>query len=380
MAKRDYYEVLGVDRSAPKEEIKRAYRRLAKKYHPDMNKDNPKAAEEKFKEISEAYEVLADEQKRLAYDQFGFAGVESQFTRGGFSWSDFTHFNDIEDIFGRDLFRDFFGEGIFDSFFGGRRVRRGPRRGRDLRIDVEIDLEDVLSGVTKNLRVPHTTKCGECKGTGAESGKTRTCSLCNGSGQIQNVSRQGFSQFIRITTCQRCNGSGSVFERKCKECGGSGLAHKTSSIDINIPKGAYTGLRLKVPGEGEAGDHGAAPGNLYVVVHLKPHEIFEREGDDLWVQVPITFSQAALGAKIRVPTLNGKAELKIPSGTQTHTTFRLRGKGLPRIDGYGRGDQLVQVVVAVPGKLTSEQRKLLEAFQKLAGDYTLSRGFFKRKK
>ncbi|MFQ5883946.1 MAG: molecular chaperone DnaJ [Thermoplasmata archaeon] len=380
VARRDYYDVLGVDRSASKKEIKRAYRKLAKKYHPDMNKDNSKVAEERFKEISEAYEVLADEQKRLAYDQFGFAGVESQFTRGGFTWSDFTHFGDVEDIFGRDFFRDFLGQSIFDSFFGGRRARRGPLKGRDLRIDVEIDLEDVMNGATRNLRVPHTVKCNECKGTGAEGGKTESCSLCNGSGQIQNVSRQGFSQFVRITTCPRCSGSGSIYEKKCRECGGSGSVQKTSSINIKIPKGAYTGLRLKVPGEGEAGDSGAAPGDLYVVVNSKPHEIFEREGDDLWIRVPITFSQATLGATIEVPTLNGKAELKIPSGTQTHTTFRLRGKGLPRINGCGRGDQLVQVVVAVPGKLTSEQRKLLEDFQKLTGDYTSSRGFFKRRK
>lgn len=380
VAKRDYYEVLGVDRNASKSQIKRAYRRLAKKHHPDVNKDNPKAAEEKFKEISEAYEVLADDDKKRAYDQFGFAGVESQFGRGGFTWSDFTHFGDIEDLFGRDLFRDFFGESIFDNLFGGRRVRRGPRRGRDLRMDVEIELSEVVDGVTKSLKVPHRAACNECEGTGAEGGKTEACSLCNGSGQVQNVSRQGFSQFIRISTCPRCRGTGSVYDKECKKCKGRGSVLKTSSIEVNVPKGAYTGLRLKVPGEGEAGDPGTPPGDLYVVIHMNPHEIFDREGDDILMQAPITFSQAALGAKIQIPTVDGKAELKIPSGTQTHTVFRLKGKGLPHINGYGRGDQLVQVIVVVPGKLSSEQRRLLEEFEKLTGDYASSRESSKRKK
>ncbi|MFQ6107703.1 MAG: molecular chaperone DnaJ [Thermoplasmata archaeon] len=379
MAKRDYYDVLGVDRNASKSEVKRAYRKLAKKYHPDLNKDNPKVAEEKFKEISEAYEVLADDRKRQAYDQFGFAGVESQFGGGGFTWSDFTHFNDIEDIFGRDFFRDFFGESIFNGLFGRPEVRRGPRRGRDLRLDVEIELEDVLNGVTRNLRIPHSVRCSECGGTGAEDGKTHPCTLCNGSGQLQNVSRQGFSQFIRITTCPRCRGSGLAFDKKCRTCEGRGSVRKTSSIDITIPKGAYTGLRLKVRGEGEAGEPGAPLGDLYIVVHVRPHEVFERDGEDIWMQVPITFSQAALGATIKVPTLDGKAELRIPAGTQTHTTLRLKGRGLPRMNGHGRGNQLVQVIVTVPGKLTSQQRKLLEEFQKLTGDYTRSRGPFRRR-
>ncbi len=373
VAKRDYYEVLGVDKTSSEREIKKAYRRLAKKHHPDLNKDDPKVAEEKFKEISEAYEVLADEEKRRGYDQFGFSGVESQFGRGGFTWSDFTHHRDIEDIFGRDLFRDLFGEGIFDGLFGGRRARRGPRRGHDLRMDVEVDLKDVVSGVGMNLKVPHSTRCKECSGTGAEGGKTATCPQCSGAGQIRNVSRQGFSQFIRIATCPVCRGSGSTFDKPCEKCGGRGSVRKTSSIDVSIPKGAYTGLRLKISSEGEAGDPGAPPGDLYVIVHVRPHGIFERDGDNLWMQVPITISQAALGARIQVPTINGKAELKIPSGTQTHTTFRLKGKGLPRINGFGRGDEMIQVVVAVPGKLTSEQRKLLEDFQRLTGDYKLSK-------
>lgn len=371
MPKRDYYEVLGIEKGASKSDIKKAYRKLAKKHHPDLNKDDPKSAEERFKEISEAYEILADDEKKRAYDQFGFAGVEADFGKGGFSWSDFTHFGDIQDLFGRDLFKDFFGDSVFDSFFGRR--ARGPRRGTDLRIDVEIELKDVLRGISRSLSVPHRVMCTECGGTGAEGGKTESCSVCNGSGQVQNVSRQGFSQFIRISTCPRCNGSGTIFDKECKACGGRGAVQKTSSIEVNIPKGAYSGLRLKVAGEGEAGMPGTPPGDLYIVVHVKPHEVFERDGEDLWIQVPITFSQAALGAKIRVPTLNGDAELKIPGGTQTHTTFRLKGKGLPRINGFGRGDQLVRVVVVIPGKLTSEQRKLLEEFQELTGDYT-SRG------
>lgn len=364
MAQRDYYEVLGVNKNASKDEIKRAYRRLAKKYHPDMNKDNPKEAEEKFKEISEAYEVLADEEKRRAYDSFGFAGVESHFGRGGFSWSDFTHFHDVEDIFGRDFFRDFFGESIFDSFF--RRRERGPQRGRDLRFDAEITLEEVARGGSKRIRIPHSIRCPDCNGTGAEGGKTVTCTRCGGTGELRDVSRQGFSQLIRITTCPSCGGTGQRYRKACKTCKGRGVVEKVSVVSIEIPKGAYEGLRLRLPGKGESGERRAPPGDLYIVLHVKPHEVFERDGNNLWVEVPVTFAQAALGDEIRVPSLDGNAKLRIPPGTQSHTAFRLAGRGLPDLNGLGKGDQFVRVVVVTPKNLTQEERKILEKLDEIS--------------
>lgn len=369
MTKRDYYDILGLNRTAAKNEIKRAYRRLAKKHHPDMNKENPKAAEEKFKEVSEAYEVLADEQKRDLYDKYGHAGVNPQFSPGGFSWSDFTHFRDIEDLFDRDLFRDFFGEGLFDTFFGARRPgRREPRKGRDIRVDVEIELENVLTGTKKELRIPHTIRCESCKGSGAESGGLETCSQCRGEGQIQNVQRRGFSQFITITTCPQCRGQGKKITKPCKKCGGHGSVEKVSKLELDIPKGAFGGLRLRIPGKGES-ERGLESGDLYVVVHLKEHEIFGAEGSDIFMDMPITFTQAALGSEVDVPTLEGNVKMKVPPGTQSHEIFRLRGKGLPELDGRYRGDELVRVIITVPERLTSEQKKALKRYEELTGDY-----------
>lgn len=369
MTKRDYYEVLGVNKKASKSDIKRAYRRLAKKHHPDMNKDNPKDAEEKFKELSEAYEVLADEEKRKMYDAYGHAGVDTQFSPGGFSWSDFTHYSDIEDIFDRDMFRDFFGGNLFDAFFGGRRSRRREvRRGRDVRVDIEIGLDEVLTGVKKELKIPHAVKCEKCKGTGAESGGIETCNKCNGRGQVQNVQQRGYSQFISISTCPQCRGQGNKITKPCKNCGGEGSLAKISKLEIDIPKGAFEGLRLRVLGKGES-DRGLESGDLYVIIHLKPHDVFGVDGSNLFLELPITFSQAALGRELEVPTLEGKVKMKVPAGTQSHEIFRLKGKGLPEIDSKYRGDQLVRVVVTVPEKLTSEQKKMLKKFEELAGDY-----------
>jgi len=384
MAKRDYYEVLGVPRNSSKEEIKRAYRRLAKKYHPDVNKDNPKAAEEKFKEISEAYEVLADDSKRERYDRFGFAGVESTFSPGGFTWSDFSHFGDIEDLFGRDFFSDFFGggfggfgESIFDSFFNWKEGRRPrPSKGRDLRYDLEITLEDVAFGGRKKVRIPHSVRCSSCGGSGAEGGVTRTCPQCNGSGQISNVQKRGFSQFITITTCPTCNGRGQRIDQACKNCGGSGTVEETTTLYVDIPKGTYEGLKLRLPGKGEAGEGGIPPGDLYIVAHIKKHEIFEREGNNIVIDIPISFTQAALGSDIEVPTLKGKASMRIPPGTQSHTTFRLRGKGLPDINGLAQGDELVRVIVVTPKNLTAEERKLLQRLGEIRGDYSGGKKFF----
>ncbi len=374
MVKRDYYEVLGVDKNASERDIKRAYRRLAKKHHPDMNKNNPKAAAEKFKEISEAYEVLADKDKKARYDRFGHAGVESTFGTGGFTWSDFTHYRDIEDIFSRDIFSDFFGTrfggDIFSDLFGDRARRRpSVRRGRDIRYDLDVTLEEAAFGTKKKLKIPHLAQCESCNGTGAEGGRTSNCPTCNGSGQIQDVRRNGFSQFVTISTCHRCRGRGQLADKVCSDCRGSGSVHKTSTLEVDVPRGAFDGLRLKVPGKGEAGDQGGPSGNLYIFIHTKPHEIFERRGNDIVLELPISFAQAALGHKVEVPTLDGKAKLTIPPGTQTSTLFRIRRKGLPDIDGYVRGDELVKVIVVTPEKLSSEERRLMREFAETSGDY-----------
>lgn len=369
MAKKDYYEVLGVNRNATEEDIKRAYRRLAKQYHPDMNKANPKEAEEKFKELSEAYEVLIDKDKRANYDQFGHAGVEGMWGARGFDWSDFTHFRDLEDIFGTD----FFGESIFERFFGGRRQRRRyePSRGADLRVDLEITLEEAALGKEVDIEVPHTVICAECNGSGAKKGTMpKDCPICGGSGQIRNVQTRGYTQFVTITTCGKCNGTGKFIEIPCPECRGRGIVQKVHKISVTIPKGADTGTRLRIPGKGEAGERGGLPGDLYVVVHILPHEIFERYENDLLCEVPITFAQAALGAEIEVLTLRGKARLKIPEGTQSGTTFRLRGQGMPDLHSSEKGDQLCKVIVKTPKKLTERQKQLLREFEELGGDYT----------
>ncbi|MDI6639706.1 MAG: molecular chaperone DnaJ [Methanocellales archaeon] len=368
--KRDYYDVLGVDRNASQEEIKKAYRRLAKKYHPDVNPDK-KAAEENFKEISEAYEVLADPSKRANYDMFGHAAVRDIFGRGGFSWRDFTHFGDIEDLFGRD----FFGRDIFDMFFGPRRERYGPIRGADLRYDLDMTLEDVAFGTTKEVEVPRMVTCDACNGSGARPGGVKTCPSCNGTGQIRQSRRTAFGMFTSITTCNRCHGGGEVIEAPCPTCHGAGKVHRTRKISVKIPPGVDTGSRLRIAGEGEPGIRGGPAGDLYVVVHVQEHEVFMRDGDDVICEIPISFTQAALGTEIEVPTLEDKTKMKIPAGTQTGTLFRLKGMGIPHLRGRGRGDQHVKVIVKTPTKLSKKQRELLLELEK-AGEESM--GFWKR--
>ncbi len=386
MADQDFYDTLGVSRGASKEEIKRAYRRLAKKFHPDLNKDNPKAAEEKFKQISEAYEVLVDDEKRRIYDQFGEDGLKQQVWGGqGFDWSNFTHAQDVEDIFGRDLFESFFrgagfgGGSLFEDLItGGMGRRRGPSAGQDLRVDVEVGLEDLLAGARKEITLRHPTPCGACNGTGAEGGRMVACPACGGRGQVSNAQRRGYSQFITITACPKCNGRGQWPEAPCKRCNGSGQIAQERAIAVEIPPGAPDGLRLRVPGHGAAGDRGAPSGDLYVFVRVRPHHAFERDGNDVLTTVPITFPQAALGAEIEVPTLEGTARLRVPPGTQTHTLLRLRGKGLPNMRGGTRGDELVRVVVVTPEKLSPEERRLLDELGRLRGSADVRRGFFDR--
>jgi len=378
MAK-DYYKTLGIDRNATREEIKKAYKRLAKKHHPDLNKDDPDAAD-KFKEINEAASVLADQSKRQQYDQFGTTAEGFGGTAGGFDFRDFTGFGgagfDFDEIFDR-----FFGGGFSESFgFGSR--RRGPSRGSDLRYDLEIDLNEAAFGAGKSIIVPRLETCQNCKGTGArKASDVETCSKCNGSGHYKETRRTPFGIFSTVSTCRECNGQGKTIKHKCHECHGDGRVEKSRSIEISIPKGVHEGTRLRVAGEGEAGQSRASPGDLYVIISITPHEFFQRKGDDIYCEVPISFIQGVLGDEIEVPTLKGKAKLKIPAGTQTHTLFRMKGNGMPNMNGYGNGNQYCKVIVQVPKKLSKKQRDILDQFAKASGKETKpSKSFFAKLK
>lgn len=345
MAKRDYYEVLGVAKNATDAELKSAYRKLAVKYHPDKNPGDHDA-EEMFKEAAEAYSVLSDSNKRASYDRFGHAGANGQ----GFGGFDAQGFSNIEDIF--DLF------GFGDMFGGrGRSSRTSAQRGADLRYDIEISLEDAAQGKEEKLRIPRLETCDDCDGRGAEKGtEPETCVACGGAGQTRY--QQGFFSVMR--TCPNCGGRGQVIKSPCKKCRGAGRVEKEKSLEVKIPAGVETGSRLRVTGEGEAGTNGGPTGDLYVVIHVKEHETFERQGANLYASVPISFAQAALGAEIPVKTLDGEQNLKIPAGTQTGTVFRIKSEGMPVLGGRGKGDLFVAATVITPKHLTKDQRKLLE--------------------
>lgn len=347
MSKRDYYEVLSVSRTATEQEIKSAYRRLAVKYHPDKNPGDAEA-EDKFKEAAEAYSILSDAEQRRRYDNFGHAGVSS--SGGGAGWGA-PGFGGIEDILG-DLF------GFGDVFGGGRGGRRSAaQRGADLRYDLEITLEEAAAGMTAQLRIPRLETCEKCKGNGAAEGtQPESCQTCSGSGQVRY--QQGFFSVAR--TCTACRGSGRIIKTPCDGCRGTGRVEKERTMEVKIPAGVETGSRLRIAGEGESGTQGGATGDLYVVIHVKEHEQFERQGSNLYSSVPITFAQAALGSEVTVPNLDGQQQLKIPAGTQTGTVFRLKGQGIPVLGGRGRGDLFVSVTVVTPTTLTREQRRLLE--------------------
>ena len=375
MSKRDYYEVLIVERMASSEEIKKSYRKLAVKFHPDKNPGD-KAAEEKFKELGEAYEILSDPQKRAIYDQHGHAAFDRR-AGGGFARGGGGGFHDPFDIF-----REVFGGGgnIFDDLFGGGRSDpTAPQRGEDLRYDMEITFDEAAHGCEKEISVTKPERCEVCDGSGAEAGsRVKTCPTCGGRGQV--ISSRGI--FSIAQTCPACQGAGRVIEKPCKACHGSGRRDRPSKIKLKIPGGVDTGSRLRSMGNGQAGLRGGPPGDLYVILHVKPHEIFQRDGDDLLCEVPVGFVQAALGTDIEVPTLTGKAEIKIPAGTQPGTMFRLKGKGVKNVQGYGHGDLHVRVLVEVPTHLTSAQKAKLEEFAALCNgkESPLSQGFFEKAK
>jgi molecular chaperone DnaJ len=370
MAKRDYYEVLGVKKEATEDEIRKAYRALAFKHHPDKNPGD-KSAEEKFKELSEAYEVLSEPQKRAAYDRYGHDAFDPRrraagaYPGGGF-----------HDPF--DIFREVFGNSsIFDELFGGggRSDPSGPDRGSDLRYDLEISFEEAARGCEKEINVTKLDACEHCHGTGRQSdSKVKTCPTCGGRGQV--VSSRGI--FSIAQTCPHCQGAGRIIENPCKHCRGLGRRERASRLTLKIPPGVDTGTRIRSQGNGEAGVRGGPGGDLYVVLHVRPHEIFHREGDDLLCEVPISFVQAALGAEIEVPTLNGKATLHIPSGTQNAAIFRLKGKGVKNLQGYGYGDLHIRIVVEIPSHLNAAQRAKLLEFAGLCDEnvHPMSKGFF----
>lgn len=346
--KRDYYEVLGVNRDASEEEIKKAYRKLAMKYHPDRNPDNPKA-EESFKEAKEAYEMLSDAQKRAAYDQYGHAGVDPSMGAGAGAQG----FGNFADAFG-DIFGDIFG--------GGGSRRSNVYRGADLRYNMEISLEDAARGVETKIRIPVQATCETCKGSGARPGtQPVTCTTCGGHGQVRM--QQGF--FSVQQTCPKCHGTGKTVKDPCPTCHGAGRVKQHKTLSVKIPAGVDEGDRIRLSGEGEAGVNGGPPGDLYVVVHLKPHNIFQREGGNLHCEMPISFTTAALGGEIEIPTLDGHAKMKIPSETQTGATFRLRGKGIKPLRSSEHGDLMVHVVVETPVKLTERQKELLRELENI---------------
>lgn len=351
---KDYYKILGVDKNATKEDVKAAYKRLAKKYHPDVSSDAD--ATEKFKEINEAAAVLGDDEKRAKYDQFG--STYEQFSGGrGFDFSDFGGFSGMFD-FG-DIFDQFFGSGVNS----GR--RRKARRGADLRYDLEITLEEAAEGVNKTIAIPRLERCDDCNGSGAKSDSDIVdCPNCNGTGIMRKTQRTPFGIFSTQSTCRKCHGEGRFAKEECKRCDGTGVVKNTRKIQVAIPAGAEEGTNLRVSGEGEAAEKSGETGDLFIVIHVKEHELFERQGDDIFVKVDIPFTTAALGGEVEVPTLSGKAKLKIAAGTQSGTVLKMHGLGISYLHGDGKGDELVKVEVEVPRKLTSKQRKILEDFEK----------------
>ncbi|MDO8551054.1 MAG: molecular chaperone DnaJ [Ignavibacteria bacterium] len=377
MAKRDYYEVLGINRNASKDEIRKAYRKLAMQYHPDRNPDD-QTAEAKFKEAAEAYEVLSNDEKKTKYDRFGHEGVRSGFGSQGFT--------DINDIFSH--FSDIFGGGsIFEDFFGtGQRTRRrrtGGTPGSDLKVNLKLTLEEIAEGVSKKIKLKKLIKCDLCKGTGAEGGtSTKTCTVCQGSGEVRTVSRSVFGQFVNIQPCNNCNGEGIVVDNPCKKCRGDGRIQEEVTVNINVPAGVYQNSYMTMRGEGNAGRRDGPSGDLIVVFEEIPHEYFVRNNDDIIYDLYISYPDAVLGSEVEVPTLKGKAKLKIDSGTQPGKLLRMRDKGIKHLNESGYGDQLVKVNIEVPKKINSKEKELLKELAVMPGSKNFGnkdeKNFFKR--
>ena len=374
--KRDYYEVLGVEKNASDAEIKKAYRKLAMKYHPDQNPGD-KTAEEKFKEINEAYEVLSDADKKARYDQYGFAGVDPNFNPnagfGGFGGGGFSGFGDFSDIFG-----DFFGGGASSS---GR--RRGPAKGQNVVSEIEISFEDAAFGCEREITFSRIETCRTCHGSGAKEGTSpQTCTYCHGTGTVTQAQRTPFGVMQSQGPCQKCRGTGKIIHQPCPDCRGSGRIRKRRTIQVTIPAGIDNGQTISLRGQGHAGSNGGPSGDLLITVMVRPHEIFRREGTSVFCEAPITFTQAVLGAELEIPTIDGRVKYTIPEGTQTGTVFRLRGKGIPVLNGRGRGDQYVTVTIETPRDLNREQKEALKRFSETLGEgnYEKHRSFFGKKK
>lgn len=364
---RDFYEILNIDKNATQDEIKRAYRNLAKKYHPDLN-PNDSEAEQKFKEVNSAYEVLSDPEKRSRYDRFGHDGVNNQGGGAGFGG--------FEDIFG-DIF-DIFGGGFSQSH-----RRKGPVRGADLRYDINLEFRDAVFGVEEEIQIRRTEECSTCDGSGAKPGThKKTCSKCNGTGEVRYAQQTPLGQFVRVGTCDLCEGAGEVIEEKCSTCQGSGREVKTRKIKVKIPAGVNNGSVISLRGEGESGQRGGPSGDLYVYINVKEDPVYSRKGNNLYLDIPISFTEATLGAEIEVPTLEGIEKFEIPEGTQTGTEFRLKNKGVPNLRGVGRGDMLFTVNIKTPTKLNEKQKELLIEFAKESGEIYKEhkKGFFKKVK
>ncbi len=375
--KRDYYEVLGVQKGASDEELKKAYRNLAKKYHPDMNPGD-KSAEEKFKEVNEAYQVLSDPEKRARYDQFGQAGVDANFGAGGFGGFD------MGDIDLGDILGSFFGGGFGGGGFGGQTRANAPQKGESLRANLTITFEEAAFGCDKEIDLNRTENCDVCQGSGCQPGtSSETCPDCNGMGVVRIQRGGGGFAFSTTAPCSRCKGSGRLIPHPCRTCGGTGHVKKRQRIKVPVPAGIDEGRPINLRGQGCAGRNGGPAGDLIIVVHIKPHELFRREGNDVLYEQPVSFYQAAVGAELEIPTIDGKVKYNLPAGTQTGATFRLRGKGIMELRGLGRGDQYVTIRVQVPTSLTSEQREALNAFAAAMGEPVSEggvKGFFEKHK
>ena len=371
--KRDYYEVLGVSKGASDDEIKKAYKKMARKYHPDLNPDN-KEAEEKFKEVNEAYEILSDADKKSRYDQFGHAGVDPNFGAGGFGggFDGGFDFGDLGDIFG-----SFFGGG-----FGGAQQRRnGPQRGESIRVSVSISFTEAAFGCEKDVTLERSEDCPTCHGSGCAEGTTpEICPDCRGSGTVQVRRQTPMGVFATTTTCPKCGGQGKIIHQPCADCRGSGRARKRRTVKVSIPAGIDNGQTISLRGQGHAGKNGGPAGDLLITVMVKPHELFRRDGTSVFCEAPITFTQAVLGAELEIPTIDGKVKYTIPEGTQTGTVFRLRGKGIPVLNGRGRGDQYVTVTIETPRNLNKEQKEALRKFSETLGEgnYEEQKSFFKK--